>query len=68
MSNNKAKLSHIIYRQVLAENKMKKIKLENEAVWKEITELSATNDLLREQGDELIENKEKLMSDNKALE
>lgn len=47
---------------------MEKIKLENEAVRKETTELSATNVLLREQADGLMENREKLMSDNKALE
>ena len=68
VSSNKEELSHIIYRQVLAENEMEKIKLENEAVRQETTELSAANDLLREQTDGLIENREKLMSDNKALE
>jgi DNA repair exonuclease SbcCD ATPase subunit len=68
VSNNKAELSHIIYQQVLAENEIEKIKLENEAVRQETTELSATNDLLREQADGLIENREKQMSDNKALE
>ena len=68
VSNNKAELSHIIYQQVLAENEMEKIKQENEAVRQETTELSATNDLLREQADGLIENREKQMSDNKALE
>ena len=42
--------------------------LENEAVRQETTELFAANDLLREQTDGLMENREKLMSDNKALE
>ena len=68
VSSNKAELSHIIYQQVLAENEMEKIKLENEAVRQEITELSTANDLLREQTDGLMENREKLMYDNKALE
>ncbi len=68
VSSNKAELSHIIYQQVLAENEMEKIKLENEAVRQETTELSAANDLLREQTDGLMENRAKLMSDNKALE
>jgi len=68
VSSNKAELSHIIYQQVLAENEIEKIKLENEAVRQETTEFSVTNNLLREQADGLIENREKLMSDNKALE
>ena len=68
VSSNKAELSHIIYQQVLAENEMEKIKLENEAVRQETTELSVANNLLREQTDGLIEDREKLMSDNKALE
>lgn len=68
VSSNKAELSHIIYQQVLAENEMEKIKLENEAVRQETTELFAANDLLREQTDGLMENRAKLMSDNKALE
>ena len=68
VSNNKAELSHIIYQQVLAENEMEKIKLENEAVRQETTELSATNDLLRNQADGLMKDREKLMSDNKTLE
>ncbi len=68
VSSNKAELSHIIYQQVLAENEMEKIKLENEAVRQETTELSEANDLLREQTDGLMKNREKLMSDNKTLE
>lgn len=68
VSNNKAELSHIIYQKVLAENEMEKIKLENEAVQQETTELSGANDLLREQTDGLMKNKEKLISDNKTLE
>ena len=52
----------------MAENEIEKIRLENEAVQQETTELSATNDLLREQTDGLIKNREKSMSDNKALE
>lgn len=68
VSSNKAELSHIIYQQVLAENEMEKIKLENEVVRQETTELSAANDLLREQTDGLMKNKEKLMFDNKTLE
>lgn len=68
VSRNKAELSHIIYQQVLAENEVEKIKLENEAVRQETMELSATNDLLREQADGLMENREKLMSGNQALE
>lgn len=68
VSSNKAELSHIIYQQVLAENEMEKIKLENEVVRQETTELSVANDLLREQTDGLIKDREKLMSDNKTLE
>ena len=68
VSSNKAELSHIIYQQVLAENEMEKIKLEHEAVRQETTELSATNDLLRDQADGLMKSREKLMSDNQILE
>ena len=68
VSSNKAELSHIIYQQILAENEIEKIKLENEAVRQETTELSEANDLLREQTDGLMKNREKLMSDNKTLE
>ena len=68
VSNNKAELSHIIYQQVLAENEIEKLKLENEAVRQETTELSEANDLLREQTDGLMKNREKLISDNKTLE
>lgn len=68
VSNNKAELSHIIYQKILAENEMEKIKLENEAVLQETTELSGANDLLIEQTDGLMKNKEKLISDNKTLE
>ena len=68
VSSNKAELSHIIYQQVLVENEMGKIKLENEAVRQETTELSEANDLLRKQADGLMEDREKLLSDNKALE
>lgn len=68
VSNNKAELSHIIHRQVLAENEMERIKQENEAAQQEKSELSATNDLLREQADGLLEDREKLLANNKSLE
>ena len=68
ISGSKAELSHIIYRQVLAEQETEQIKQENEAVWQETTELSATNELLREQADGLLDDREKLLSDNKKLE
>lgn len=68
VSSNKAELSHIVYRQILAESEIEKIKLENEAVRQETTELSEANDLLRKQADGLMEDREKLLSDNKVLE
>lgn len=68
ISGSKAELSHIIYQRVLAEEETEKIKQENEAVRQETAELSTTNDLLRKQADGLLDNREKLLSDNQALE
>lgn len=68
ISSEKAELSHIIYQQVLAEEETEKIKQENETARQETAELSATNDLLREQANGLLDDREKLLSDNQALE
>ncbi len=68
ISGEKAELSHIIYLQVLAEEETEKIKQEKEAARQETAELSATNDLLREQVNGLMDDREKLFFDNQVLE
>ncbi len=68
ISGGREKLSHILSRQVKAEQETEQIMQQNEEVRQETEELSATNTLLREQTDELAEGREKLLSDNQKLE
>ena len=42
--------------------------VEGEAIWREVSELTATNHLLKEQTETLVEDKEKLLSENEKLE
>ena len=57
-----------LYQQIVAGRETGHIRKEGEAIRQEISELSATNHLLKEQTEMLTENKEKLLSKNEKLE
>lgn len=68
ISGSKEELSDILHQQIAAGQKTEQIRKEGEAIRQEVSELSATNLLLKEQTETLTEDKEKLLSDNEKLE
>lgn len=68
ISGNKSELSGVISEKVKAEQTIKQIKQESEAVRQEIAGLSETNTLLKEQASTLTTEKRKLQLENKKLE
>ena len=68
ISGGKKKLSNILHQQITAGQETEQIRKEGEAIREEVSELSATNLLLKEQTETLAEDKEKLLSENEKLE
>jgi len=68
ISGSKEELSNILYQQIAAGQETEQIRKEGEAIRQEVSELSATNYLLKEQTVTLTEDKEKLLSENEKLE
>ena len=68
ISDSKKELSNILHQQIAAGQETKQIRKEGEAIRKEVSELAATNHLLKEQTETLIGDKEKLLSENEKLE
>lgn len=68
ISGSKEELSDIFHQQVTAEQKTEQIRKESEAIRQKVSELSATNHLLKEQTETLTEDREKLLSENEKLE
>ena len=68
LSDEKAELSKIVSRQILAEQETEQIRNEGVAIRQEVSELSAINHLLKEQMEALAEDKEKFLSENEKLE
>ena len=61
ISGSKEELSSILHQQITAERKTEQIRKESEAIRQEVSELSATNYLLKEQTELLAGDKEKLL-------
>ncbi len=68
LSVEKAELSEIVSRQILAEQETEQIRNEGVAIRQEVSELSVINHLLKEQMEALAEDKEKFLSENEKLE
>ena len=68
ISDGKEELSDILHQQIAAGQKIKQIRQEGEAIRQEVSELSATNHLLKERIETLTEDKEKLLFENGKLE
>ena len=68
ISGSKKELSDILHQQIAAGQETKQIRKEGEAIRQEVSELTATNHLLKEQTETLAEDKEKLLSENEKLE
>lgn len=68
ISGSKEELSDILHQQIAAEQETEQIRKEGETIRQEVSELSATNLLLKEQTKTLTEDKEKLLSENEKLE
>lgn len=68
ISGSKEELSDILHQQITAGQETEQIRKEGEAIRQEVSELSATNLLLKEQTEILAEDKEKLLSENEKLE
>ena len=68
ISGSKEELSDILHQQITAGQETEQIRKEGEAIRQEVSELSATNLLLKEQTETLAEDKEKLLSENEKLE
>ena len=68
ISGSKEELSDILHRQIAAGRETEQIRKEGEAIWQEVSELTTTNHLLKEQTEMLTEDKEKLLSENEKLE
>jgi len=68
ISGSKEELSSILHQQIAVGKEMEQIRKEGEAIWQEVSELTATNHLLKEQTETLTEDKEKLLSENEKLE
>ena len=68
ISGNKEELADILHQQIAAERETEQIQKEGETIRQEVSELTATNHLLKEQAETLTEDKEKLLSENEKLE
>ncbi len=68
ISGSKEELASILHQQISAGRETEQIRKEGEAIRQEVSELSATNHLLKEQTVTLAEDKEKLLSENEKLE
>ena len=68
ISGSKEELAGILHQQIVAGQETEQIRKEGETIRQEVSELSATNLLLKEQTEKLAENKEKLLSENEKLE
>ena len=68
ISGSKEELADILHQQIAAGQETEQIRKEGEAIRQEVSELSATNLLLKEQTVTLAEDKEKLLSENEKLE
>ena len=68
ISGSKEELADILHQQIAAGQETEQIRKEGEAIRQEVSELSATNLLLKEQTETLTEDKEKLLSENEKLE
>ncbi len=68
ISGSKEELSSILHQQIAAGRQTEQIGKEGEAIRQEVSELSATNHLLKEQTETLTEDKEKLLYENEKLE
>ena len=68
ISGSKEELSDILHQQIAAGRETEQIRKEGEAIRQEVSELTATNHLLKEQTETLAEDKEKLLSENEKLE
>ncbi len=68
ISDSKEKLSDILHQQIAAGQETEQIRKEGEAIRQEVSELTATNHLLKEQTETMAEDKEKLLSENEKLE
>ena len=68
ISGNKEELADILHRQIAAERETEQIQKEGETIRQQVSELTATNHLLKEQAETLTEDKEKLLSENEKLE
>ena len=68
ISGSKEELSSILHQQITAGQETEQIRKEGEAIRQEVSELSATNYLLKEQTELLAGDKEKLLSENEKLE
>ena len=64
ISGSKEELSDILHQQIAAGQETEQIRKEGEAIRQEVSELTATNHLLKEQTETLAEDKEKLLSEN----
>ena len=68
ISGSREELSDILHQQIAAGQETEQIRKEGEAIRQEVSELTATNHLLKEQKETLTEDKEKLLSENEKLE
>ena len=68
ISGSKEELSDILHQQIAAGQETEQIRKEGEAIRQEVSELTATNHLLKEQAETLTGDKEKLLSENEKLE
>ena len=68
ISDGKEELSNILHQQIAADQEIKQVRKEGETIRQEVSELSATNRLLKEQTETLTEDKEKLLFENEKLE
>jgi len=68
ISGSKEELADILHQQIAAGQETEQIRKEGEAIRQEVSELSATNLLLKEQTETLTEDKERLLSENEKLE
>ena len=68
ISGSKEELSDILHQQIAAGQETEQIRKEGEAIRQEVSELTTTNYLLKEQAETLTEDKERLLSENEKLE
>ena len=68
ISGSREELSDILHLQIAAGQETEQIRKEGKAIRQEVSELSATNHLLKEQKELLTGDKEKLLSENEKLE